>query len=288
MNYRHGFHAGGFADVFKHVVLTLTIERLKAKSTPIVFLDSHAGAGIYDLGGAAAQKTGEYRDGILKVLALRQPAKGLAPYLALVRRHNPGLRPDGAGLEFYPGSPQIACDLLRPQDRVMLVELHPAERAELKRRYRRDARVAIHLGDGFHALKGLLPPVERRGIVLVDPPFEKENDFARMVAALKAAYRRWPTGHYLLWYPIKDGPAARRFLEAVAATGIAKILLARMLVRAAGPLPSLDGAAMLVVNPPWRLEAELVEVLPALALCLGQNHGARATIEWLAPEGAAI
>ena len=284
MNYRHSFHAGAFADAAKHAALVLLIERLKAKDAAFAVLDSHAGAGLYDLRADAAQRTGEFRHGILRLLADPAPPAALRPYLECVRRHNPGIEADGTGLRWYPGSAQLARDLLRPQDRLVLVELHPEEHAELKRRYGRDKQVAVHQGDGFQALKALLPPAERRGLVLIDPPFEAADEFARAVAGLRAAHRRWPTGIYVLWYPIKDPAEIARFHAELTATGIRRMLAAELLVQAPSDPRQLNGSGLIVVNPPWQVDAELGALYESLAARLSRGRGAGAQVRWLLPE----
>lgn len=284
MNYRHSFHAGNFADAAKHAALVLLLERLKAKETPFAVVDSHAGAGIYDLRDEAAQRTGEFRHGILRLLADPAPPAALRPYLDAVRRHNPDIEADGTGLRWYPGSAQLARDALRSQDRLILIELHPEEQAELKRRYGRDRQVAIHHGDGFQALKALLPPAERRGLVLVDPPYEAADEFARVVAALKAAHRRWPTGIYVAWYPIKDPGGIARFHAELAATGIRRMLAAELLVQAPGDVRQLNGSGLIVINPPWRADEALADLHAALQERLGRGAGAGSRLAWLVPE----
>ena len=284
MNYRHAYHAGNFSDVFKHAVLALVLEHLKAKPVPFHVLDTHAGIGRYDLAAAQATKTGEWRDGIARVLAAadRLPEE-LAPYLDAVRAMQIEGSPDG--LRWYPGSPRIARHLMRPEDRMTLVELHPEDAEVLKAEFARDRQVAVHRMDGYQALKAHLPPREKRGLVLVDPPFETPDEFARMAEGLAMAHRRWAVGIKALWYPIKERPAVWRFQEAVAATGVPKILVAELTVHAEDTHTRLNGCGMLIANPPWRLDETLGRVLPALHAALGAEAGA-ARVDWLVPEGA--
>jgi 23S rRNA (adenine2030-N6)-methyltransferase len=218
----------------------------------------------------------------LRALSDPRPPPQFKPYLEAIRARNPELGPGGANLRVYPGSPAVVRALLRPQDRLILVEMHPEDGAELKCRFARDGQVSVHLGDGYQALKGLVPPPERRGMALVDPPFEATNEFERLVSGLKAAYRRWPTGIYALWYPVTEGAPVAAFLAQLKRTGIAKQLLATLNVQAGGV--GLTGCGMVVVNPPWRAEEELRALVNWLARRMGRGRGAGGRVEWLAPE----
>jgi 23S rRNA (adenine2030-N6)-methyltransferase len=282
MNYRHAYHAGNFADVVKHATLALMIERLKAKEAPFCVLDTHAGVGRYDLSSTEAQKTGEFRDGVLRLLA-REPSSlpaELEPYLAVVRAMNTGR----AELRWYPGSPRLALDLLRPQDRLVLLELHPEDALSLAALFAGDARVSVHNADGYIGLKAFLPPTPRRGLVLVDPPFERKDEFTRLARGLRQAHRRWATGQYLLWYPIKDRPPVQAFHDELKGAGIARILVAEFLLRPATDPERLNGCGLVAVNPPWRLEAAIAAVLPKLLNVLGATRGGSARVDWLVPE----
>ena len=273
MNYRHAYHAGNFGDVVKHAVLALLIERLKEKPAPFAVLDSHAGVGRYDLAGPEASKTGEWRHGIARIID--DPSPLLAPYLDAVRRAGWPQR--------YPGSPRLARALLRPHDRLVLCELHPIDAAALKREFRGDAQVAVHHRDAWEALGALLPPKQRRGLVLVDPAFEATDEQARLVAALKAAHRRWPSGVYAAWYPIKHRAPADALLGEMAASGIRRQLALELTVHDTLPAERLNGCGMLLLNPPWELDATMAEVLPLLQRGLSQSGGAT-RCEWLVGE----
>ncbi|MDX1252637.1 MAG: 23S rRNA (adenine(2030)-N(6))-methyltransferase RlmJ [Gammaproteobacteria bacterium] len=276
MNYRHSYHAGNFADVFKHVILTLLLQALRAKDKPFCYFDSHAGAGRYDLLGEAAQKTGEYREGIARFWEGPPAPPEMADYLAAVRAVN-----EGGGLRCYPGSPRIARHLLRAQDRMVLMELHPEEAHALRREFRGDPQVRVHHMDGFSALKAFLPPQERRGLVLIDPPFERADEFDHMAGALQAAHARWSTGIYAIWYPLKDPHEIRRFHRQLAASGLRKLLLAEISFDA---VPGqLYGCGMVILNPPWKLDEQLNRLLPALLARFQFARGV-AKVEWLAPE----
>ncbi len=278
MNYRHSYHAGNFADVFKHTLLSLLLQTLHTKEKPFCYLDTHAGAGLYDLHATHAQKTGEYRQGIGHFWETQDVPQEMAGYLTAVHDVNE----DGA-LRYYPGSPQIARHFLRPQDRMVLMELHPEEAHALKQEFRGDAQVHVHEMDGFLGLKGFLPPPERRGLVLIDPPFERADDFERLVEGLKTAHQRWSTGMYALWYPLKDRQAVQRFHQQLVASGLRKLLLAEIQLHAE-PLPGqLFGCGMIILNPPWRLDGTLQNLLPKLIAGLHAAKG-QARVEWLAPE----
>jgi 23S rRNA (adenine2030-N6)-methyltransferase len=286
MNYRHAYHAGNFADVVKHAVLTRLVEYLKLKDKAFRVIDTHAGIGLYDLSAEEAQKTGEWRSGIARLLDARlapEAAALLAPYLDAVRAANP----DG-GLLRYPGSPLILRGRLRKQDRLSAIELHPHDCAALKILFADDYQVRVLELDGWLALGAHLPPKEKRGLVLVDPPFEQEGEFARLAEGLRRAHRRWPGGIYALWYPVKDRAAVRSFREALAGSGIPKIMDIRFDIRPAGDEPRLDGTGMIVVNPPFTLEKELAAMLPALHAVLAESRRAGWQVEWLTAEDANV
>jgi 23S rRNA (adenine2030-N6)-methyltransferase len=281
VNYRHAYHAGNFADVLKHVVFVRVLVHLCSKETPFCVIETHAGAGSYDLRNDAPSRTGEWRAGIGRLLARplgTDADKIVGPYLALVRRENVG--PE---LEIYPGSPAIALALTRPHDRLVFHEKHPEEYKELVAVVGGDKRARAVEGDGWTAIKASVPPPERRGVLLVDPPFEEPNEFGRLAKGLAEAHRRWATGIYLLWHPIKDARETDGFVRRVARLGIPKILRVELAVgtpRAGGPLAA---CGMLAINPPWRLEQELRALLPALAPALAREGSARYRLEWLAP-----
>ncbi|MCV3240225.1 23S rRNA (adenine(2030)-N(6))-methyltransferase RlmJ [Mesorhizobium sp. ZC-5] len=284
MNYRHAYHAGNFADVVKHAVLVRIVEYLKLKEKAFRVVDTHAGIGLYDLSAEEARKTGEWRDGIGRLLdATLKPeiANLLSPLLGAVHAMNPE-----GGLRFYPGSPLIVRHLLRKQDRLSAIELHPADAALLRERFAGDFQARVIELDGWLALGAHLPPKEKRGLVLIDPPFEQEGEFDRLVDGLARAHRRWPGGIFALWYPLKDRTAVNRFRADLVETGIAKILDIRFEVRPPSPEPRLDGTGMIVVNPPYPLEAELRSLLPALKTLLAESPHAKWTVEWLAGETA--
>jgi 23S rRNA (adenine2030-N6)-methyltransferase len=282
MNYRHIYHAGNFADVLKHAVLARIISYLKRKEAAFRVIDTHAGIGLYDLGSEEAQKTGEWRGGIGKLLDATltgAPAEWLHDYLSVVRALNPQ-----DGLRLYPGSPLLTRHLLRRQDRLTAIELHPEDAQSLKKVFAGDHHVRVIGLDGWLALGAHLPPKEKRGLVLVDPPFEEEGEFARMIDGLNKAHRRWPGGIYAFWYPVKDRAAVERFRTALRGSGILRILDATLSIRAPSPEPKLDGCGMAIVNPPYVLDRELSEILPVLARLLGEDDGATWSLDRLTAE----
>lgn len=278
MNYRHIFHAGNFADVFKHIVLVRLLRALQKKDTPFCFLDTHAGRGLYDLTSVSANKSGEFRDGIARMWSGEAWTGRFSDYLDVVRAFNP----EGK-LASYPGSPLIARQLLRPQDRLVLCEQQVEESGALKAEFPRDRQVAVHVQDGYQGLKAFLPPKERRGLVLIDPPYESPDEFEQVGRALIAAWQRWDTGVFALWYPVKDMGAVERLHRRLIAAGIHKLLLADFAVAAAGTL-RLGRCALVLINPPWKLDIELSVDLPILAKGLAQGPEANAEIRWLSAE----
>lgn len=282
MNYRHAYHAGNFADVVKHAVLALVVEHLKTKPAPFRVIDTHAGVGLYDLSGTEAGKTGEWKDGIGRLWGADLPApvaEILAPYLAVVAAENPSGR-----LERYPGSPLIARRLMRRGDALVANELHPEDAAALRSLFARDPQAKVLSIDGWTAVKSLLPPKERRGVLLIDPPFEEEGDFGRLVEAIDAAARRFATGIVLAWYPMKDERATRRFLRDVTALGLPKLYSAELCVRTPNAEGELAGTGLVVMNPPYTLPGTLSQLLPFLAARLSRGRGSASRLAWLSGE----
>jgi 23S rRNA (adenine2030-N6)-methyltransferase len=280
MNYRHAFHAGNFADVMKHIILTRLIQYLKLKPAAFRVIDTHAGIGRYDLTGDEAQRSPEWKSGIQKLLdkGLPGPAAELvAPYIAAVRSEN-----RGQALTAYPGSPLLARKLFRPQDRLSALELHPDDIKQLKTLFAGDVQVRATGLDGWLALGAYVPPKEKRGIVLVDPPFEEDGEWQRLVEGLRIAHRKWATGLYALWYPLKERREINAFVTDLKSTNIARMLRAELLVDAPRD-GTLFGSGMILVNPPFTLENELNIVLPALARLFGEGRGS-ARVEWIRGE----
>ncbi|MBX3568184.1 MAG: 23S rRNA (adenine(2030)-N(6))-methyltransferase RlmJ [Rhizobiaceae bacterium] len=284
MNYRHAFHAGNFADVVKHAILARLVDYLKRKDKAFRVIDTHAGTGLYDLQADPSQRTGEYEAGISRLFgaSLQEPVRQLlAPYLDAVAAANP----PGA-LRHYPGSPAIVRHLMRKQDRLTAIERHPQDARLLADRFAGDHQVRVIELDGWLALGAHLPPKEKRGLVLVDPPFEEADEFGRLAEGLARAVRRWPGGIYALWYPIKDRAALADFRDSVIALGLPKVLDIRFHIRQPSRVARLDGTGMVVVNPPFTLEADLGAILPALLPLLADERGAGFSIESLATEKA--
>jgi len=283
MNYRHAFHAGNFADVFKHTVLIGLLDALKQKAAPFCYFDTHAGAGKYDLRGMQAEKTGEAADGVLSLLDVKSPPPLLQAYLELLR----SLNPSGASgdVALYPGSPLIATNSMRDTDRAVLCELQPDEAAQLRKLFAHDARVGVHERDGYAALGALVPPKERRGLVLIDPPFEaQEDEFRSIQAALGTAYSRWPTGIYAIWYPIKLREQTRPFHRWFASHKIGKTLVVELLRQPDDSALRLNGCGMVIVNPPWQFDQQLRRLMAVLQDRLKVSGPGQVRLEWLTRE----
>ena len=283
MNYRHAFHAAGFADVIKHIVLVRVLTYLHEKPAAFRVIDSHAGAGLYDLTGEQAQRGGEWLTGIARILQARfseATAALLKPYLDVVRAFNP----QANMLAAYPGSPLFARALLRPQDRLTACEVEPSARKALIDALRNDQQARVVDLDGWVALPAFVPPNERRGLVLIDPPFEAKDEFARLEKAFLAAFNKWPTGIFLLWYPAKSrrltDQLARQVARAAASTRpAAKCLRLEFSVAPQTQDAVLASCGLLIVNPPWTLQDELKIILPELEKPLGQGGAGRFRLE---------
>ena len=259
MNYRHVFHAGNFGDCVKHVLLVWLVHALQRKPAPISVLDTHAGAGSYDLSSGPAERTGEWRAGIGRLLD--DPRPPLADYVGLVRR-----------LGLYPGSPALIRVTLRPDDRLVCCELHPEEHTALRRRFAGDVAVAVHRRDAWEALGALLPPQPRRGLVLIDPPYEAAGEFDRLAKGLATGWARFGTGVFAAWYPIKHRAPVRGLFAALQRTGIRDVVAAELLLREPVDAARLNGCGMLVINPPYRFETDAMPILAALLDRLGARE----------------
>jgi 23S rRNA (adenine2030-N6)-methyltransferase len=282
MNYRHAFHAGGFADVIKHIVLVRMLSYLQDKQAPFRVIDTHAGAGLYDLTSDEARRSGEWLTGIARVMQARFSETTLPlvkPYLDIVRAFNPQ-----AELMAYPGSPLIARALLRPQDRLTACEVEPKARKRLIEALRRDTQARVVDLDGWMALPAFVPPKERRGLILIDPPYEQKDEFERLAEGFTEAFAKWPTGSYLLWYPVKSRRVTdnlARHVADVAGAGAsaAKCLRLEFSVAPQAAEPGLTSAGLLIVNPPWTLAGELKAILPELEKPLGRGGAGRFRLE---------
>ena len=283
MNYRHGFHAGNFADVLKHAVLTRILAHLNAKDAPYRIVDTHAGAGRYDLGSEEALRTHEWKDGIARID--RSP---LAPAVeSILKPWRDALSGARAlfGPDAYPGSPWLCRQAMRADDRLIAAELHPQTHKRLAAVLGRDQRCKALAIDGWNALRGNVPPKERRGLVLIDPPFEEKDEFATLEAQFIAAHRKWPTGIYALWYPVKDRRAVENLLSAVMAAGIGRLLRMEIDVDRPEAAGGLSATGLLVVNPPWTLAHEARILLPALTERLAQGPRTRYLCEPIRLDG---
>jgi len=291
MNYRHEFHAGNFADVLKHIVLTRILLHLVKKPAAFRYIDTHAGSGLYDLSGDEAARTGEWRSGIGRLLAgLAPPQAGtreaeafslIEPYLNLV---NPDSFLDPHGRPLYPGSPALAAALMRPQDKLLLCELHPAAADELRANLGHEKRAKIIELDGFTGLNAFVPPVERRGLALIDPAFEQRDDLQRSVATLTAAWRKWATGIFMLWYPVKDKRDVSATFKPLADGSMRKLLRIELQITEPAALGPLVANGLLIVNPPYQLVDEMQIILPFLIEKLAETRDAVFSIDWLAKE----
>ena len=261
MNYRHQFHAGNIADVFKHLILIRVLQALRLKDTPFCVIDTHAGSGLYRL-----QAPGEFEQGIGRLWPARPEWPQLNTYFALLALYN------RTGLSAYPGSPLIIRDRLRPQDRAIFIERHPEEAAALRDNLHDRRGVTINEADAWAALKGLLPPKENRGLVFIDPPYEKPDELDLVAQALRAAYVRWRNGLYLVWYPIKARRPVEKLHDAVRALG-AEALAVELLTLPEDMPQRLNGSGVILINPPWKLEETLRTLLPPLATFLAGPDG---------------
>jgi 23S rRNA (adenine2030-N6)-methyltransferase len=269
LNYRHAFHAGNFADCMKHALLVALVRAMQKKPTPLFVLDTHAGAGHYDLASGPAARTQEWSSGIARLLD-RTPGP-LEDYVTLVR-----------GLGLYPGSPRLVRALLRPDDRLACCELHPEDHAALRRAFSRDSQVAIHRRDAWEALKALLPPEQKRGLILIDPPYEDPTEYSRLAGGLERAHSRFPSGVLAAWYPSKRVASVRAFLDSLT---LRDVVVAELLLREPLDPTRLNGCGLVIVNPPYRFEEEARPILDSLLDRLGSREpGEAATITRLTDE----
>jgi 23S rRNA (adenine2030-N6)-methyltransferase len=277
VNYRHEFHAGNFADVHKHVVLLALLDRLTRKPKPLFYLDTHAGRGWYDLTSPDATRGNEWSNGIARL-------KGFAPVAEDLRRYVAAVTERGAGARRYPGSPVLAAQRLRAGDRAVLVEQQAGEARALEHSMQGHRGVSVLCGDGYAALSSHLPPRENRGLVLIDPPYESENEYRKVATAFQQALSRWPNGTVALWFPIKAGPDAQRLRTALRDSGLRKLLLLELSVKPPDSPLGLNGSGMIVANPPWQIDRELETAQDELQPELAAGAGGSARVEWLVPE----
>jgi 23S rRNA (adenine2030-N6)-methyltransferase len=290
LSYRHGFHAGNFADVYKHVILTVLLAALRRKAKPFVYLDTHAGAGRYDLRSEMARKNREHESGIVRLWEVaRSPTPlpaAVGTFLDCVRAINPvrGGAASSPAPRRYPGSPRVARQLLRPRDRMLLAELHGSEIPLLRREFAGDRQVQVFAEDGYHLLRSKLPPREHRGLVLIDPAYERRDEVAHVLQGVADGHRRFATGVFAVWYPIMPKIAVRKLQQGIAAAGIRKVLVAELCVFPDDNPLGINGSGMIVVNPPWQSDEELRAVTEWLWPVLSPQGLGRRRVEWLVPE----
>ncbi|TQQ56617.1 23S rRNA (adenine(2030)-N(6))-methyltransferase RlmJ [Vibrio cholerae] len=278
LSYRHSFHAGNHADVLKHIVQSLILNSLQQKEKPFVYHDTHSGVGRYDLTHEWSEKTGEYKQGITRVWQQDNIPAELDSYLDAIRQLN-----QGETLRYYPGSPRVARAHLREQDRMVLTELHPSDYPLLEQEFHRDRQVSIYKEDGFARLKASLPPQERRGLVLIDPPYELAKEYGDVVRAIAHSYKRWATGIYAIWYPVVNRCDIDDMLQGLQGLEIRKILQIELGVAPDTNERGMTASGMIVINPPWTLESQMQTILPFLKQAIAPATG-HYKVEWVVPE----
>ncbi|SFN75278.1 23S rRNA (adenine(2030)-N(6))-methyltransferase RlmJ [Xenorhabdus japonica] len=279
LSYRHSFHAGNHADVLKHTVQSLIIESMKEKEKPFLYLDTHSGAGRFQLSGEHAERTGEYLEGIARIWQRDDIPEELVTYINAVKALNPS-----SSLRYYPGSPLIARHLLREYDELNLSELHPSDFPLLRTEFSRDKRTRVLRENGFQQLKSKLPPRSRRGFVLIDPSYELKSDYQNVVRGIQEGYKRFATGTYALWYPVVLRQQIKRLVKELEATGIRKILQIELGVRPDSDQRGMTASGMIVINPPWKLEQQMKAILPWLHQVLVPKGTGHTSVEWIVPE----
>lgn len=269
LSYRHAFHAGNFADVLKHSVLTLVLEYMTRKDKGFYYIDSHSGAGMYQLEDEYAQKTGEYKDGIAKLIDNEDLPEALQPYIDLVKDINQAEQSDELAL--YPGSPGIARQFTRRQDSAHLFELHPADIEHLQAYSQRWNKSHVKQSDGYQGVLGLVPPPSRRGVVLIDPPYELKEDYLKAVRTIVNAYKKFATGTYILWYPVVKRELVEQMQDAFTKSDVRNLLQVEFCQKADTQEYGMTGTGLFIVNPPWQLNSQLAEILPYLKVKLGST-----------------
>ncbi|MDP2574930.1 23S rRNA (adenine(2030)-N(6))-methyltransferase RlmJ [Vibrio penaeicida] len=278
LSYRHSFHAGNHADVLKHIVQSLILNALNQKEKPYVYHDTHSGVGRYDLTHEWSEKTGEYKQGIARLWQANNLPEEIQTYLEAVQSLN-----QDSSLRYYPGSPRVARAHIRKQDRMVLTELHPSDHPLLEQEFHRDRQVSIYKEDGFQRLKASLPPKERRGLVLIDPPYELAHEYRDVVNAVAQSHKRWATGVYAIWYPVVNRHDIDDMLSGLEKLGIRKILQIELGVSADTNERGMTASGMIVINPPWKLESQMKEILPYLKEVIAPVTG-HFKVEWIVPE----
>lgn len=280
LSYRHSFHAGNHADVVKHIVEMLIIENLTQKEKGFYYLDTHSGVGRYRLFSQESEKTAEFEEGIARLWQRDDLPEEVQRYVDLIKKLNYG----GKELRYYAGSPLIAAQMLRPQDRGLLVELHPTDFPLLRNNFKEFKNIIVKRDDGFQQVKATLPPKERRGLVLMDPPYEMKEDYDLVVNAIVEGYKRFATGIYAVWYPVVLRQQSKRIVKGLEASGIRKILQIELAVRPDSDQRGMTASGMIVINPPWQLEAQMKKILPYLTNVLVPEGTGSWSVNWIAPE----
>ncbi|OOF70985.1 23S rRNA (adenine(2030)-N(6))-methyltransferase RlmJ [Rodentibacter caecimuris] len=280
LSYRHSFHAGNHADVLKHIVLILILENLKLKEKGFFYLDTHAGVGRYRLSSAESEKTAEFKEGIGRLWQRTDLPKDVAIYVDLIKKLNYG----NQELHYYAGSPLIAAQLLRSQDRALLTELHPTDFPLLRTNFKNFEQVSVKRDNGFQQLKSALPPRERRGLVLIDPPYELKEDYELVVRSVVEGYKRFATGIYAIWYPVVLRQQIKRMVRSLEETGIRKILQIELAIRPDTTQKGMTASGMIVINPPWTLEQQMKSILPYLTDVLAPEGTGNWLVNWICPE----
>ncbi|WP_386691658.1 MULTISPECIES: 23S rRNA (adenine(2030)-N(6))-methyltransferase RlmJ [unclassified Lonepinella] len=280
LSYRHSFHAGNHADVLKHIVQMLIIENLQQKDKGFYYLDTHAGVGKYRLFSEEAEKTAEYLEGIARLWEQKDLPEEIQRYVNLIKKLNYG----GKELRYYAGSPFIAALMLREQDRALFTELHPADYPLLRNTFKEYDNITTKRDNGFQQLKATLPPKERRGLVLIDPPYELKEDYDLVVQAVVEGYKRFATGIYAIWYPVVLRQQTKRIIKGLEATGIRKILQIELAVRPDSDQRGMTASGMIVINPPWQLESQMKQLLPYLVKTLVPENTGSWKVSWIIPE----
>ncbi len=279
LSYRHSFHAGNFADVLKHTIQTLIIESLKQKPKAFVYYDTHAGAGKYSLFSKYSNKNAEYKDGIEKIWQKNNPPQEINTYLSLIKDLNPS-----ETLQIYPGSPLVAHMLTPKQNRLELSELHPTDYALLEQEFNHLRNVNVAKKDGYKHLKSKLPPIQRRGLILIDPPYELKDEYNDVIKNIKQAHRLFATGIYAIWYPVVSRHNIERFCNQFKTSGIKNILRIESNIKEDSDEHGMTGTGMIIINPPWKLAQQMQQVMPWLLEHLKQDQYASYKIEQIVNE----
>lgn len=281
LSYRHSFHAGNHADVLKHLVLMLIIESLQQKEKGFYYLDTHAGVGRYRLFSEEAEKTAEFSEGIGRLwqYPLADLPTEIGRYIKLIKSLN-----GSDTLRYYAGSPLIAAMMLRPQDRALLTELHPTDFPLLRNNFKQFDNIVTKRDNGFQQIKATLPPKERRGLILIDPPYELKEDYDLVVEAIREGYKRFATGIYAIWYPVVFRQQTKKMIKGLEATGIRKILQVELAVRPDSDKLGMTASGMIIVNPPWQLEQQMKSILPLLTEVLAPEGVGSWTVQWITSE----